>query len=97
SSGNRMKTLDFVPAGARNNKMVSMAYRYLPEAAEHMRMFIPFLSASWGDDPDYREKLLVLQEMIGVSLMGKVTDYQQAFLLYGQAGSGKSVHAAGIA
>ncbi|MFB2554031.1 hypothetical protein, partial [Ensifer soli] len=25
SSGNRMKTLDFVPAGARNNKMVSMA------------------------------------------------------------------------
>ncbi|MFB2554032.1 DNA primase family protein [Ensifer soli] len=83
--------LDLVAHAAEYGMTYTLPYRYLPEAAEHMPMFIPFLSASWGDDPDYGEKLLALQEMIGVSLMGKATDYQQAFLLYGQAGSGKSV------
>lgn len=69
----------------------TLPYRYMPEKAGHMPMFDQFLNDSWSNDPDYGDKLLALQEMLGVSLMGQAPYFQRAFLLFGQAGAGKSV------
>ncbi|KQS84271.1 phage/plasmid primase, P4 family [Rhizobium sp. Leaf383] len=69
----------------------TLPYRYMPEKAGHMPMFDQFLNDCWATDPDYGDKLLALQEAIGVSLMARAPDYEMAFLLFGQAGSGKSV------
>jgi P4 family phage/plasmid primase-like protien len=69
----------------------TLPYRYTPEKAGHMPMFDQFLNDSWATDADYGDKLLALQEMLGVSLMGKAPQFQMAFLLFGQAGAGKSV------
>ncbi|MDX1090760.1 hypothetical protein GOL89_27270 [Sinorhizobium medicae] len=66
-------------------------YRYTPETAGRMPMFDQFLNDCWATDADYGDKLLALQEDIGVSLMGKAPQYQMAFLLFGQPGAGKSV------
>jgi phage/plasmid-associated DNA primase len=52
--------------------------------------FFNFLTDCWGKDPDFKEKVLALQEMIASSLFGVATDYQRAFLLYGVASSGKT-------
>lgn len=69
----------------------TLPYRYTPEKAGHMPMFDQFLNDCWATDADYGDKLLALQEMIGVSLMGRAPQFQMAFLLFGQAGAGKSV------
>lgn len=67
-----------------------LPYRYRPEEAGHMPMFDQFLMDSWGEDPDYADKVLLLQEMMGATLMGSAPIYQKAYCLIGQPGSGKS-------
>lgn len=69
----------------------TLPYRYTPEKAGHMPMFNQFLNDCWSTDADYGDKLLALQEAMGVSLMGKAPQFEMAFLLFGQAGAGKSV------
>lgn len=68
-----------------------LPYRYVPEEAGKMPMFDKYLLDSWGHDNDYNEKRLMLQEMMGATMFAAATEYQRAFLLYGVAGSGKSV------
>jgi putative DNA primase/helicase len=69
----------------------TLPYRYTPEKAGHMPIFDQFLNDCWASDPDYGDKMLALQEAIGVSVFGKGPNFELAFLLFGQAGSGKSV------
>lgn len=52
--------------------------------------FANFLETSWGQDEDYLEKVLALQEMMAVTLFGQGSTYQRAFLLHGAPKSGKS-------
>ncbi len=68
----------------------TLPYRYMPEISGHMPMFMQYLMDSWGEDPDYMDKIAALQEAIGATLFGAAPQYQRAFCLIGQAGSGKS-------
>lgn len=53
-------------------------------------MFHQMLEDSWGEDPDYGDKVMALQEAFAVTLMGLAPRYQRAFCMIGQAHSGKS-------
>lgn len=67
-----------------------LPYRYLPELTGHSPMFNQYLVDSWGDDPDFGDKLACLQEAMGATLFSRATSYQRAICLFGQSGSGKS-------
>lgn len=78
-----------------------LPFRYLPSGTVgapgdvgYLRrlapMFCQFLEDSWGQDPDYKQKVLALQEMMAVTLFGQGSAWQRAFLLHGVPKSGKS-------
>ncbi|MBA4796365.1 MAG: bifunctional DNA primase/polymerase [Rhizobiales bacterium] len=91
ANGYLTESLELVAHAPEYGMTYTLPYRYLPLQAGHMPMFNQFLNDCWGRDPDYGDKLLALQEMIGVSLMSKAADFETAFLLFGLAGAGKSV------
>lgn len=68
-----------------------MPYRYMPELAGRMPMLLNYMATSWAHNADYAEKVDLFQEMMGATLFQVATKYQQAYLLFGQGGSGKSV------
>lgn len=67
-----------------------LPYRYMPELVGRSPLFFNFLETVWGEDSDYQDKVLALQEAIAASLFGIGTDYQRAICLFGRAGSGKT-------
>jgi P4 family phage/plasmid primase-like protien len=91
ANGYLTENLELVAHAEDYGMTYTLPYRYTPEKAGHMPMFDAFLNDCWASDADYGDKLLALQEAIGVSLMGKAPFFEMAFLLFGQAGSGKSV------
>lgn len=91
ANGFLTEDLRLVPHAPDYGMVYTLPYRYMPEQQGHMPMFDQFLNDCWSKDADYGDKLLALQEAVGVSLMGKAPQYQMAFLLYGQPGAGKSV------
>ncbi|MGO7308744.1 phage/plasmid primase, P4 family [Rhizobium ruizarguesonis] len=91
ANGYLTEHLELIPHAPEFGMTYTLPYRYTPEKAGHMPMFDQFLNDSWSTDADYGDKLLALQEMLGVSLMGRAPQFQMAFLLFGQAGAGKSV------
>jgi P4 family phage/plasmid primase-like protien len=91
ANGYLTEKLELVPHAQDYGMTYTLPYRYTPEKAGHMPMFDQFLNDCWSTDADYGDKLLALQEAIGVSLMGKAPQFEMAFLLFGQAGAGKSV------
>lgn len=91
ANGYLTEKLELVPHSEDYGMTYTLPYRYTPEKAGHMPMFDQFLNDCWATDADYGDKLLALQEAIGVSLMGQAPQFEMAFLLFGQAGSGKSV------
>lgn len=91
ANGYLTENMELVPHAREYGMTYTLPYRYLPQKAGHMPMFNQFLNDCWGTDSDYGDKLLALQEMIGVSIMGKAPEFERAFLLFGQAGAGKSV------
>lgn len=73
----------------------TLPFRYLPEEVNNARKWDAFLDRVWSDpvegpDPDITEKKAALQEAMAATLFGKGVNYQQAFLLYGAAATGKS-------
>jgi P4 family phage/plasmid primase-like protien len=67
-----------------------MPYRYMPEGDAPQR-FLGLLDNCWGSTPDYMDRVQALREAIAVTLFKKATDMQRVILLYGLAGTGKSV------
>lgn len=67
-----------------------LPYRYLPERAGHCPQFMQLLHDSWGEDPDFKDKVDALQEAIAATMFGLGPEYQRVICLYGEAGSGKS-------
>lgn len=65
-----------------------LPYRYQDDS--RCPLFLQMLGDCWGEDPDYGDKVMALQEAIAVTLMGVSPQYQRAFCLIGQAHSGKS-------
>lgn len=69
----------------------TLPYRYVPDSAGRASRFQNFLYQCWGQDPDFEEKLMALQEAICVTIFGMGPLFQRAFMLYGVPHSGKSV------
>lgn len=66
-----------------------LPYRYAEGA--QCPLFLRFLEDCWGNDPDYSEKLIALQQALCATLLGYAPRFQRAFLLIGKAKTGKSV------
>lgn len=84
--------LKLIPQVRKQNCTYCLNYRYLPEMADlsNAPRFAKFLKSVWGHNTDYNEKVHVLGEAIGATLMGLAPRLQRCFLLFGAAGSGKS-------
>jgi len=65
-----------------------LPYRYQKDS--RCPQFLQMLDDCWGEDADYSDKVMALQEALAVTLMGVAPRYQRAFCLIGQAQSGKS-------
>lgn len=71
-------------------KTFTMPFNYVPERAGEAHKWLEYLERTWGDDPDYAEKVMALQEAFAATMFGIATKFQRAFLLHGKAGSGKT-------
>lgn len=71
-------------------KTFTMPFEYIPERAGEAHKWLAFLESSWGDDEDYAEKVLALQEAFAATMFGRATTFQRAILLHGKAKTGKS-------
>jgi P4 family phage/plasmid primase-like protien len=69
----------------------TLPFEYDREKASRCPKWIEFLHDCWGEEPDFDQRVATLQEMFAVTLFKIATRYQRAFLLYGKAGSGKTV------
>lgn len=67
-----------------------MPFDYIPARAGEAHKWLAFLEDCWGDDEDYGDKVLALQEAFAATMFGLGPEYQTAFLLYGPGGTGKS-------
>jgi putative DNA primase/helicase len=66
-----------------------LSFRYLSEQPPSPQ-WETFLYELWGEDEDYEQKVLALQEALAVTLFGVSPSYERAICLYGPKGSGKS-------
>lgn len=71
-------------------KTFTMPFNYIPERADEAHKFLEFLEQSWGDDPDYADKVNALQEAMAATMFGLGPQYQRAILLHGKPKTGKS-------
>ena len=71
-------------------KTFTMPFEYIPARSGEAHKFMEFLEQSWGDDEDYAEKVLALQEAFASTMFGIATQYQRAFLLHGRPKTGKT-------
>lgn len=67
-----------------------LPYRYTKEAAGACPRFMSFLHDSWGDEPDYAERVQALREAIAATMFGVAYKYSRAICLHGIPHSGKS-------
>lgn len=69
----------------------TMPFNYVPERAAEAHKWFEYLERAWGDEPDYDQRVMALQEAFAATMFGLGPQYQRAVLLHGKAGSGKSV------
>jgi P4 family phage/plasmid primase-like protien len=65
-------------------------FAYDPDAAEACPQWLRLLTDYWGQEPDFGQRVLALQEAFAATLFGCATSHQRAFLLFGKGQSGKS-------
>jgi P4 family phage/plasmid primase-like protien len=71
-------------------KTFTMPFNYVEARASEAHKWLEYLEQSWGDDADYAEKVMALQEAFAATMFGIAPKFQRAFLLHGKAGSGKT-------
>lgn len=71
-------------------KTFTMPFEYIPERAGEAHKWLAYLEQAWGDDEDYAEKVMALQEAFAATMFGIAPTYQRAFLLHGKPKTGKS-------
>jgi P4 family phage/plasmid primase-like protien len=69
----------------------TLPFEYKPELATKCNRFFEFLHDCWGDQEDFNDRVAALQEFFAASLFGIAPQFQKALLLYGRAGTGKTV------
>ncbi len=97
ANGYLTQDLDLIPHSPELGMTYTLPFRYLGDKlgenvdlSHHAPMFWRFLVQSWGDDPDFMEKVSFLQEMLAATLFGMGSHFQRVFLLHGVPKSGKS-------
>lgn len=68
----------------------TLPFRYVVDQSGNSPHFFQFMQDCWGEDPDFEQKKLALQEALCVTLFGLGPMFQRAVLLKGVAKSGKS-------
>lgn len=69
----------------------TLPFNYAPELAGRANRWFEFLHSCWGEEPDFEARVNALQEAFAATMFGIAPRYQAAFLLYGRAGTGKTV------
>jgi putative DNA primase/helicase len=67
------------------------AYDFTYDPDRQPEVWFEFLVDAFGDDEDAEDKIALLQEYVGVSLLGVAPRFQQALLLKGEGSNGKGV------
>jgi putative DNA primase/helicase len=68
----------------------TLPFNYDRELASRCNHWLAFLHSCWGNEPDFAERVMALQEMFAATLFKMAPRYQKAFLLFGRAGTGKT-------
>ena len=71
-------------------KTFTMPFNYVAARQHEAHKWLGYLETSWGDDPDYGDKVLALQEAFAATMFGVAPAYQRAILLHGKSGTGKT-------
>lgn len=90
ANGVLLETGELVPHNPMYGYKYTLPFRYLPDSAREIEQFRQFLTVCWGNEPDYEERVMALQEAICATIFGLAPLYQRAFLLKGFASTGKS-------
>lgn len=69
----------------------TLPFEYDRDSATRCPKFMELLANCWSHEEDYLDRVAALQEMFAVTLFKIAPLYQRAFLLFGRAGSGKTV------
>jgi P4 family phage/plasmid primase-like protien len=69
----------------------TLPFNYDRDNATRSVKWMEFLHSVWGHEDDFEQRVMALQEMFAVTLFKTATRYQRAFLLFGRAGTGKTV------
>lgn len=69
----------------------TLPFEYDRDNATCCPRFMEFLHSCWGTEADFEERVMALQEAFAVTLFKVAPSYQRAFLLFGRAGTGKTV------
>lgn len=85
------KELKLVPHSEEHAMTYMLQFSYIPSLAGKFPLFEKYLKFCWGHKPDFQQRVDCLQEMLAATIFGEATKYQKALLLYGVAGSGKSL------
>ncbi len=81
----------FVAHDPTHGATYTLPYRFLEGEGSRATRWHNFLQVTWGLDNDYQDKVNALQEIICAALLGVGPLFQRAMLMYGLAGTGKSV------
>lgn len=81
---------ELIPHDSMHGKTYTLPFDYNPKAADKAVRWMEFLEQCWGQDPDFEQKKMALQEAICVTLLGQGPARQRCVLLYGPSKSGKS-------
>lgn len=82
--------LKLLPHDPEYGTTYTLPFRYLPEESGKFPMFAEFLNRAWGQDEDFEQKMMALQEAMCVALFGMGSRFQRAILLHGAPRSGKT-------
>lgn len=69
----------------------TLPFEYKPELATKANRFFEFLHDCWGSEHDFNDRVKALQEFFAAAIFGIAPQFQRALLLYGRAGTGKTV------
>lgn len=69
----------------------TLPFNYDRDNASRCPKWMEFLHSCWGQEEDFEERVMALQEAFAVTLFKLAPAYQRAFLLFGRAGTGKTV------
>lgn len=68
----------------------TLPFNFKKDGGTRCNMWLEFLHSIWGNEPDFTQRVMLLQEMFAVTLFKLGPRYQKAFLLYGKGSTGKT-------